>query len=175
MLMQEFLKGAREQGSAAHEIFLRDLKFSACIECGGCIATGACVLRDDMDSIYTHLRKADIIVLAAPVFFYGLNALSKAMVDRAQCFWAGKYLLNKKLSQERGSRGKGVLLSTGGAKGEKNFDGLLRTVKYFFDALDMDFSDYLTYATIDEKGAIANHATACDDAYRLGKAVLVKP
>ena len=169
LLMQAFLKAAREQGGSPQEIFLRDLKFSPCIECGGCATTGVCVLKDDMDSIYPHLITSELIVLAAPVFFYGLNALSKAMIDRAQCFWAGKYSANRKLSLERGSKGRGVLLSVGGAKGRKNFDGILLTAKYFFDALDMDFSDYLTYGGIDAKGAVTQHATACDDAFKLGK------
>ncbi len=106
LLMQAFLEGVREAGAARTEIFLRDYKFSPCIECGGCTATGVCVLRDDMDEIYPHLIAADVIVLAAPVFFYGLNALAKAMVDRTQCFWARKYLLGRGLAQERGCEGR---------------------------------------------------------------------
>jgi multimeric flavodoxin WrbA len=172
LLMKAFLRGIEEYGRKAHEIYLRDLKFSPCVECGGCIETGKCVLKDDMDSVYPHLVRSEIIVLSAPVFFYGLNALSKAMVDRCQCFWAKKYLLNKKLSEERGCRGRGLLLSAGGSKGKTNFDGILLTARYFFDALDMDFPHHLVYRSIDTKGAILKHPTACDEAYNLGKTIL---
>jgi len=168
LLLQAFLNGAREAGGVPHEIFLRDLKFSPCIDCGGCTATGVCVLRDSMDEVYPHLIAADAIVLAAPVFFYGLNALAKAMVDRTQCFWARKYLLGRGLRQERGGEGSGILLSVGGSKGKKNFDGILLTAKYFFDALDMPFSHHLTYGGIDKKGALLEHSELCAEAVKLG-------
>ncbi len=172
LLMQAFLKGSREEGAEAQELFLRDFTFSPCIECGGCTVTGLCVLRDGMDEIYPHLVAVDVLVLAAPVFFYGLNALAKAMIDRTQCFWARKYLLGRGLRQERSSPGKGVLLSVGGAKGQKNFDGILLTAKYFFDALDMPFSHHLTYGSIDKKGAILEHPEACEAARKLGRDIL---
>jgi multimeric flavodoxin WrbA len=172
LLMQAFLEGVREAGGSAKELVLRNFKFSFCIECGGCTDTGSCVLRDDMDNIYPHLIAADVIVLAAPVFFYGLNALTKAMVDRTQCFWARKYLLGQGLRQERGSEGRGILLSVGGSKGQKSFDGILLTAKYFFDALDMPFSHHLTYGSIDKKGALLEHPDICEEAQLLGRDIL---
>lgn len=173
LLMQAFIRGIREQGQQPREIFLRDLIFSPCIECGSCNTTGICVLKDEMDTVYPFLITSDIIVLAAPVFFYGLNALTKSMIDRTQCCWASKYLLNKSLREHHESRGKGILLSVGGSKGKKNFDGILLTVKYFFDALDMEFFRYLTYGGIDTQGAILEHPTACHDAYTLGKEIFL--
>ena len=173
LLMQSFLQGVREAGGEPHEIFLRDLKFSACIECGGCTTTGACVLRDDMDEIYPHLITSDVIALAAPVFFYGLNALAKAMVDRTQCFWARKYLLGRGLRQERRHEGYGILLSAGGSKGAKNFDGILLTAKYFFDALDMPFTHHLTYGSIDKKGSLLEHPEICEEAQKLGRDIVI--
>jgi multimeric flavodoxin WrbA len=114
---------------------------------------------------------ADVIVLAAPVFFYGLNALAKAMVDRTQCFWARKYLLGRGLAQERGCPGAGILLSVGGARGKKNFDGIHLTAKYFFDALDMPLAHQLTYGGIDAQAAILDHPDACRQARQLGQAI----
>ena len=94
------------------------------------------------------------------------------MVDRTQCFWARKYLLGRGLSLERGCAGAGVLLSVGGAKGKKNFDGVLLTAKYFFDALDMPLSHSLTYSGIDAGGAILGHPEACREARALGRALV---
>lgn len=172
LLMRAFLDGMRKAGGEPHEIFLRDLNFSPCIDCDGCRQTGVCVLQDDMAAVYPHLIASDIIVLSAPVFFYGLNALAKAMVDRTQCFWARKYLLGRGLAQERSGPGKGVLLCVGGAKGKKNFDGMLLTAKYFFDALDLPFSHHLTYGSIDTKGAILEHPEIFAAAEKLGRDIL---
>ena len=168
LLLAEFVRGARTAGAEVAELALRNYHFSPCIECGGCNDTGSCILKDDMDQIYPYLRQSPIICLAAPVFFYSVNAATKAMIDRCQCFWTGKYSLKKPLSMERGCRGKGYLLSVGGTKGQKVFDCVMLTMKYFYDALDMDFAQSLLYRQIDAKAAILNHPEALKEAYELG-------
>lgn len=168
LLLQTFLAGVRESGVEASELVLRNLKFSPCIECGGCAKTGICVLRDDMGAVYPRLAEADLIVLAAPVFFYGMNALAKAMVDRTQCCWVQKHVLGRSPGQGRTASGRGVLLSVGGSRGRKNFDGMLLTARYFFEALDASFEDHLVYGEIDEKGAIERHPAALREARALG-------
>jgi hypothetical protein len=60
----------------------------------------------------------------------------------------------------------------GGAKGKRNFEGIMLTVRYFFDALDIDFTNQLLVKEIDQKGAIKNHPTALDDARNLAKELL---
>ena len=64
------------------------------------------------------------------------------------------------------------MLSAGGSKGKTNFDGIIVTARYFFDALDMDFAHNLTYGGVDTKGAVSEHPTACDEAYNLGKTII---
>jgi multimeric flavodoxin WrbA len=172
LLLAEFVRGARDAGGSVEEIVLRNLHFAPCIECGACNETGECVLRDDMDVIYARLRETDILCLAAPVFFYGPNAQTKALIDRSQCLWAGKYLLGRPLGAGREAKAKAYLISVGATKGQKIFDCMLLTVRYFFDAMDMEFAGSLLYKQIDAKGAIRAHATALNDAYELGKAIV---
>lgn len=171
LLLKEFVRGARETGGEVTEIVLRDYAFSPCIECGGCNESGICVLRDGMEKIYPCLCVSQIICLAAPIFFYGFNAGTKALIDRSQCFWVGKYMLKKPLSALRGKEGKGYLISVGATKGQKLFDCILLTARYFFDALDMEFARHLLYRQIDAQGAIQNHPTALKEAYELGLSV----
>jgi multimeric flavodoxin WrbA len=113
------------------------------------------------------------VCLSAPVFFYGFNAGTKAMIDRSQCFWAEKYVLKRPLSSMRGGKGKGkgYLISVGATKGQKMFDCVLLTARYFFDAIDMELAQSLLYRQIDAKGAIRNHPTALKEAYELGLSV----
>jgi len=173
ILMQAFLNGLRAAGGSAVEIFLRDLNIQPCTGCGGCAKTGCCVLRDDMDRIYPLFKTSDVIVLAAPVFFYGFGAMTKAMVDRSQAFWVRKYQLKQDMNSERASAaGRGILLSVGGAKGKRNFEGILLSARYFFDALDMSLEHQLTYGNIDEAGAIREHETACLEAEALGRELM---
>jgi multimeric flavodoxin WrbA len=171
LLLAEFVRGARENGGLIHEIFLRDHTFMPCIECGACYETGLCILKDDMEIIYPHLGDSPVICLAAPIFFYNVNAGTKALIDRCQAFWARKYLLNTPASKDRGCKGKGYFLSAGGSRGKRTFDGVLLTIRYFYDALDMEFADKLLYQELDAKGAIQNHPTALREAYELGMSV----
>jgi multimeric flavodoxin WrbA len=176
ILMQAFLQGLRAAGGNAGEIFLRDLNIQPCTGCGGCAKTGHCVLQDDMDRIYPLFETSDMIVLAAPVFFYGFGAMAKAMVDRSQAFWVRKYQLKQDMNSKRASgAGRGIMLSVGGSKGKRNFECILLSARYFFDAIDMDLAHHLTYGSIDEAGAIRAHATACLEAEELGRKVAAGP
>jgi len=171
LLLAEFVRGAREMNGSVTEIVLRNYTFSPCIECGACDETGICVLQDDMEKIYSCIRDAHVVCLSAPVFFYGFNAGTKAMIDRSQCFWAEKYVLKRPLSSMRGGKGKGYLISVGATKGQKMFDCVLLTARYFFDAIDMELTQSLLYRQIDAKGVIRNHPTALKEAYELGLSV----
>ncbi len=172
LLLDAYLKGISQDKHQITKFYLRDMKFSPCIECEQCYDTGICVLEDDMKQLYPCLTDTDMLVLSSPVFFYGLNALTKAMVDRTQCFWALKYLLKRKPSAGRKTPVKGIFLSVGGSKGKRNFEGVLLTTRYFFDALDIDFTDHLLFQQIDNKGEINNHPTALDDACSLAKKII---
>jgi multimeric flavodoxin WrbA len=169
LLLNAFLKEFENPDHIISRFYLRKMSISPCIECEKCYTTGTCVLDDDMKALYPKFKNSDIVVLSSPVFFYGLNALAKAMVDRSQCCWSQKYLLNQKHSE---TKPKGVFLTVGGSKGKRNFEGIILTVRYFFDALDIDFTNQLLVKEIDQKGAIKNHPTALDDACNLAKELL---
>ena len=172
ILLNTFLNEFKDSDHVINRFYLRKMSISPCIECEKCYTTGTCVLDDDMKALYPLFKSSDLVVLSSPVFFYGLNALAKAMVDRSQCCWAQKYLLNQKKPDHSAPKPKGVFLTVGGAKGKRNFEGILLTVKYFFDALNIDFTDHLLFKEVDQKGAINNHPTALDDACSLAKEML---
>ena len=81
-----------------------------------------------------------------------------------------KYILKQcPFNEEELKQRKGVLISCGGTKGEHLFDCMRKTVKYFYDALFMEFWDDLCVPRIDERGAILQNQEVLDEAYRLGK------
>lgn len=48
---------------------------------------GTCILRDDMANILNLYQKADVLVLATPVYFYGISAQMKTFIDRTYPIW----------------------------------------------------------------------------------------
>ncbi len=168
LLLGEFVRGGRESGAEVEVIFLRELKISPCLEIYACKENGECPIPDDMRGIYPKLVEADVVAVASPIFFYGVTAQTKAFIDRCQALWARKYILKKPIAAGKPRR-RGVFLAIGGSKGSKIFEGVLLTMKYFFDALDVVFSRSLLYRSVDAKGQILEHPTALQEAYELGK------
>ena len=82
LLADVFIKGAVEEGNKVTKYVLQGKKILPCIDCQACFKTGKCILEDDMDEVYELLRTTNILVLASPVYFYGISAQLKALLDR---------------------------------------------------------------------------------------------
>ena len=168
LLLEEALKGAAAEGAGVEEIRLCDFRISPCSECLSCFNDGACVIPDDMQDIYRCLLEADIVILASPIFFYGITGLAKVMVDRCQALWARKYKLHDP-ALERKRKRKGFFISVGGTKGKRMFDGAVLTVRYFFDAFNTTYSGDLLFPGVDVCGDILNNPDALPQAFAAGR------
>ena len=168
LLLRQLVKGVKERGADTTEVELCDLKILPCVADYSCAETGECMLEDDMQDVYQHFIEHDCIVVAAPIFFYNVNAQTKTLIDRSQALWARKYMLKQPLSAS-GKKKKGVFISVGATKGSKLFDGTLLTMKYFFDALDAKLYKSLLFKNVDAAGDIQKHPTALQEAYELGQ------
>ncbi len=170
ILLDEVLRGAKDAGSDAEKIVAASMKIAPCNECGSCNSTGECIIDDDMQMVYQKLRDADRIILATPVFFAGVSAHAKMLIDRCQALWARKYLLGKSLQKEGPAiKREGMLISVAAAKGSTVFDCVMKTAKYFYLAIDVDYKHNLLYDNIEKKGDIKRHQTALRDAYEKGR------
>lgn len=173
ILLEEALKGAEREGAEIERLYLSDLKITPCTECHGCDSTGDCVILDEMHKIYPKLLEADVIILASPIFFYGVTAWAKTLIDRSQALWAKKYLVNDPAMGKRGKRRKGFFISVGATKGQKVFEGAIMTVKYFFDALNTEYTGELVYRGVDGKGEILKHPKALEQAREAGRKLVL--
>lgn len=81
-LCDEFIRGAQQDGNETEKIFLRGKKIGYCTGCGVCNNTHKCVQPDDMAAVLDKMVKADVIVLATPVYFYTMDAQMKTLIDR---------------------------------------------------------------------------------------------
>lgn len=173
ILLEEALKGAEEEGAEIERLYLTDLKITPCTACHGCDSTGECVILDEMQKIYPKLLEADIIILASPIFFYGVTAWAKGLIDRSQALWAKKYLVNDPSMGKRKRRRKGFFISVGATQGPKVFEGAILTVKYFFDALSAEYTGELVYRGVDGKGEILKHPEVLEQAREAGRRLIV--
>jgi len=168
-LLEEALKGAEKEGAHVERLYLGDVTITPCKECHGCDDTGKCIVLDDMGKIYPKLLEADVVILASPIFFYGVTAWAKALIDRSQALWARKYLLKDPSLGREGKKRKGFFISVGATKGPRVFDGAILTVKYFFDVLNADYAGELVFRGVEAKGDIFKHPEALQQALEAGR------
>jgi len=171
LLLQEAIKGIEVSGLSVRTFRLNLMNIKPCQNCGGCEETGVCIIDDDMNEVYHHIRSADRVILASPIFFFSLSAQSKIMIDRCQSFWCEKYLLRKPLP-EGGHGRKGLLLLAGGMKKEIGIQCAEATAKAFFRTISVPEHTTLGYLGVDAKGAILEHPSALKEAFEAGRKLL---
>lgn len=84
-MADRFAAGLRAAGHDDVNTFsLNELTIRPCQACNGCFKPpfSGCVLDDDFQTIYPVFRDADLVVFAAPVYWWHLCAQMKAFVDR---------------------------------------------------------------------------------------------
>jgi multimeric flavodoxin WrbA len=164
------LGAAREAGATVVKFSLCDLDLHGCKACEACFKDGVCIQKnDDMKLLYPHLRSADSIVLAAPVYFQGMPAVPKMVIDRCQPFWALKYLLKRPIRPPGSPERLGALLSCGGTKPMQAFDCSLRIMKTLWLTLEVRQVGKVLCPGIDSKGQIVDEPGARVAAEEIGR------
>ena len=82
-LCDQFIKGAQESGNDVEKIYLRNKRINYCTGCGTCNLQKPCPQKDDAAEVIDKMVKADVIVLATPVYFYTMSAQMKTLIDRS--------------------------------------------------------------------------------------------
>lgn len=167
-LMKQAVAGAREAGAQVEEVVLRDLKMSPCLEIYGCKKEGRCAIKDDFQELYDKLKSCDGLILASPIFFYTVSAHTKIMMDRCQSLWVKKYWIDERPFGELDPNKKALFICLGATKGKKLFDGVLLTVKYFLDTLDMGLWKSLLYRGLDFEGEVEKKPEYLEEAHQAG-------
>ena len=86
--MAEEFKNAAE--AAGHQVTLVNVskkKIAGCLACEYCHnkGNGACIQKDDMQELYPLMAEAEVLVLAAPIYYFTLNAQIQAPIQRMYC------------------------------------------------------------------------------------------
>ncbi|UCG14163.1 MAG: flavodoxin family protein [Deltaproteobacteria bacterium] len=172
ILLDEALRGASDHGGFCQKIVLRDLKISPCLEIYKCTEEGICAIKDDMQMLFPRIAEVERLIIASPIFFYSVSALAKAMIDRCQSLWVKKYVLKLAVSPVDDRRG--AFISVAATRGKKLFEGARLTIQYFFDAIDVTYSDELLIRGAEAKGEVKEQPEALADAYELGQRLVVE-
>lgn len=83
ILANAFMEGTKRAGNNVEVISIIGKHIKGCIGCNACYhEKHSCVQQDDMTECYEILAKADVIVFATPIYFYGISSQLKCLIDR---------------------------------------------------------------------------------------------
>lgn len=121
-----------------------------------------------MEKLYPLLKESDALILASPIYFYGLPAHAKAMVDRCQVFWYRNDNTGNEDKREVAAK-RGALIAVGATRGAKLFEGAVLTTKYFFKVLGLSYWSDLLVREVDGYQEILKRPDIFEAAYSLGE------
>ncbi|QUI21329.1 flavodoxin family protein [Vallitalea pronyensis] len=95
MMLNEVLKGAKEEGAEVVNYTLSEKTIHHCKGCLHCwyVEKNKCVLKDDMEEAIAHFEDMDILILGTPLYFDNVSGMLKVFLDR--CIAYGSYFIEK--------------------------------------------------------------------------------
>lgn len=95
-MLNEALKAAKGEGAEVEIFSVAGKNIQPCDGCWACTKTGKCHIKDDMPVLLEKMLAADGLIFGTPVYFWGMTAQAKAIIDRTiQLFGPQKGLANK--------------------------------------------------------------------------------
>ena len=87
-VLREALTMLETNGFNTEFFTVRGKKIGFCTHCDHCLKYKECIIKDDMNIVYSLLTRADGIIIATPVYNGGISAQVKALMDRCRALLA---------------------------------------------------------------------------------------
>lgn len=162
MLVSSFVKGA-EKNHDVEVVSVHDFTINPCIGCNTCFdrENNDCFQDDDMVSIYNKLREADILVVASPVYFYGISSQLKGVIDRLHTPKRNQFHV------------KGLaLILVGAAQIPDLFDAIITQYRLILSFFHLDDLGMVLVRGAKNKGDVTDEDI--EKAYRLGMSINIE-
>ena len=158
IIVENFVRGATEAGHECEVFDVCHMNIHPCTGCVACGYEGPCVQKDDIEQIRTKLLASDMVVFATPLYYYGMSAQLKTVVDR---FCAYNSSLNSRHL-------KSALITVAW-----NADD------WTFESLEAHYKTLVRYINFEDKGMILGYGCGSpamtqrsrypEEAYKLGR------
>lgn len=150
LLAEAYAAGARSKGYEVSILKVPGYKINGCFACNMCWSMGTpCVQSDDMGKLYVEIEQADLIVLASPLYFFGLSAQIKCVIDRLYPYYVANSV--------RQVKGKECVLLVSCATDEaEELEGLLSTYHIMTKYMQWYDTGHVIAYGMDGKGEVRN-------------------
>lgn len=104
-MIDSFVQGLNKNNHNIDIVSVCDMKINGCIACEYCHneGNGKCIQQDDMQNVYPLLEKADMIVLASPIYYHSFTGQLQCAINRIYALDKPKNLKKSALLLSAGS------------------------------------------------------------------------
>jgi len=143
-LLREFPKG-----TSIEIVNLYELNPIPCNACGYCKAGNGCS-KKDLEEFFKKFETADVIIFATPIYFMGVPAPMKALIDRFQRYYEARFRRNVKHPIEK--HRKAALIVTSGSDGEIGFEVIKHQLLQACSVLNIELGGAMLARNTDKCG-----------------------
>lgn len=148
LLAEAYAAGARSKGHEVSVLKVPGYKINGCFACNMCWSMGSpCVQSDDMGKLYAEIEQADLIVFASPLYFFGLSAQIKCVIDRLY-----PYYVENSVRQVKGK--ECALLVSCATDEPDELKGLLSTYSIMMEYMQWHDTGRVIAFEVDKKGEV---------------------
>ena len=158
-LTDNFIKGAQEAGHSVVRFDSAFKKVHPCIACNKCGMNGQCVFKDDFEFIRNNIVDADAVVFVSPMYYFGISAQIKAVIDRF-------YAINGQIHVSK----KAALIMTYADTSTKEAQPIINHYETLLNYLGWSDAGKVIASGVWTAGDI-NHTQYPKQAYELGKKI----
>lgn len=162
---ERIARTAQEHGASIDLVRLSQTAIDPCTGCGGCYDSGVCIIPDTMHDLLATFDTVDAVAIVTPVYFAGVPAQLKAVLDRFESRWAARYLLG----ETTGERRPGMVVVVGTGEDPYGFDPAVTVVKSALSTIRVridDVVDLIGYRQASARISEEEGARLIDDATR---------
>ncbi len=173
VLLNQILKGVRENKIISHSLQLRDFQYQGCIGCERCRKDKICTgLKDGMSLIYEDILESQGLILVSPTHNYNITAWMKAFIDRLYCFYDYDDNRPRGWSSRLAGQGrKAVLAAICEQENKKDMGFTLDAMRLALEALGYEIVGELPVFSIFDRAKVKENNEIMIRAMKLGSAL----
>lgn len=169
-ILKSILDGAESSGAFIKQFVLREKNINDCKGCYSCYKSNRCSINDDMQEIHQDIQNSDLIILASPMYWWGVTGLMKTFIDRLYLYYPKR--------NEHLIAGKKILIvipmnvnekQHGRAAYTSEIEPLQITSKYIFRRLKLEIIDIVFYPNLSAKGDAIKNKEYLNNSYLAGQ------
>ena len=170
ILVQQVLEGSAAEGADTKMFKLADLNITGCRGCFQCKQQqDACVIDDDMQTVYHEIAEADAFIVGSPVYMWQMSAQTKVFLDRLFALFKGP-----KGASQKTDRKPVVLMFNQGNPDSSLFQSYFEHTAKMYEFLGFAVDEVIVAAGARDRGDVLTQTEVLEKARKIGRTLVTQ-